>query len=383
MLAPRMSVGFGVAEVVAMHVRQLRQLGIACEVGCLERDNAYSDVRPRRVAADPDAIRFEAARTGARVIIAHGTPYFETLPALAGDFWTVAYEHGDPTPELFDRDAAERRRITDRKRAMVYPAVDSVAAISEFIRQDIDWPDAEVILHGTEHIEDRGPKPWLPPRDASQPLRVGTLMRLGAGESRYKGHAELLELRARVAELHPDVSFEIMGRGAPEDATAFRGFATHLNASSEERMDFLRCLDVFVTTSLWEGTNLPLLEAQALGTPGLAFDTGAHPEFTPFVFASVEAMAVQIDEYARHPDLLDSHGRMAYRFVRGGLSWNEAGLGLGRLIAQVTGAADRAAPPRPSLAQRQLAAARRFREGVRDSGWREVARYHGRRLRRR
>jgi hypothetical protein len=385
MLAPRMALGYGVAEAVAMQVRKLRQLGIQCEVGCLERDGTYDDVSPRRVAADPDSIRFEAARTGARVVIAHGTPYFEALPALAGDFWTIAYEYGDPTPELFDHDAAERRRIADRKRRTVYPAVDAVAAISEFIRHDIGWPDARVVRLGTEHIADVGAKQWLPPRVPAQPLRVGALMRLGAGEARYKGHAELLELRARVAEIRPEVTFEIMGRGESQDAAAFQaaGFRTHLNASTVERLEYLRGLDVFVTTSLWEGTNLPLVEAQALGTPGLAFDTGAHPEFTPLVFASIEEMAVQIDEYAYQPDLLSWHGRMSYQFVRGGLTWNRTGLELLRLISEVTGAAERAAPPRPRLMKRQVAAARRLRGGLRESGWRDTVRYHSQRLRRR
>jgi len=36
--------------------------------------------------------------------------------------------------------------------------------------------------------------------------------------------------------------------------------------------------DVYATATLWEGFNLPLVEAQACGRPVVAFDTGPHPE---------------------------------------------------------------------------------------------------------
>lgn len=383
MLAPRMALGFGVAEAVAMQVRQLRRLGIGAAVGCLERDRTYADVRPRRVAADPAAIRDAAHTAGATVIIAHGTPYFEALPALTGEFATIAYEYGDPTPELFGHDAAERRAIVERKRAAVYPAVTAVAAISDFIRHDIAWPAAWVIPLGVEHVVDPGPKPWLPPRAGDQPLRVGTLMRLGAGEARYKGHDELLDLVVRARALAPGIRFEIMGRGTQAEAERFRtaGFVTHLNATDDERGRFLRELDVFVSPSLWEGCNLPLVEAQALGTPGLAFDTGAHPEFTPLVFDSIDAMALQLAAYAEHPLLLADHGRMAYRFVRATLSWQRTGLLLARLAAEANGDAVALDPPRSGPIRRRVASARRLRNGVGQVGWRAAARYHVGRLR--
>ena len=36
--------------------------------------------------------------------------------------------------------------------------------------------------------------------------------------------------------------------------------------------------DVYATCSLWEGFNLPLVEAQACGKPVVAFDIGPHRE---------------------------------------------------------------------------------------------------------
>ncbi len=366
MLAPKMTMGYGVAEAVAMQMRSLRDIGVKSVVGCVQYDDHYADVAPARVAADAGAVADFASDCGASVIIAHGSPYFEVLPQLTGRFRTIVYEYGDPTPELFADDAVQRRQGVEWKRRHLYPDVAAVAAISEFVRHDIRWP-AQVIPLGIEHIPDLGPKSaeTLPDR----PLRVGALMRLGAGEARYKGHAELLDLIRRV----PETRWEVAGRGTPDDARALidAGVALHLNPDDDARTRFLRGIDVFVTTSLWEGTNLPLVEAQALGTPGLAFDTGAHPEFTPFVFDSIAAMALQLEVYRTDRALLAEHGDLSYRFVRDRLSWSRTAIELARLC----GGAGPTPRPRSRVA-REAAGVRRFLVGLSRGGVRETLRYH-------
>jgi hypothetical protein len=330
MLTPWMKMGYGVAETVAALCRSLAPMGVTTVVGCLGEDRTYADLDVRRARPDADSVWNLAAAVGATVVVAHGTPYFELLPELSGHLGTIAYEYGDPTPEMFDDEAGSRRLIAEQKRVDVYTKVSAVAAISDFIRHDIEWPDAHVIPLGIEHIADLGPKPLVPPPSPGAPLRVGTLMRLGSGEARYKGNDLLPVLRDEVARLGDGshkVAFEVMGRGTDEDAAALRasGFTVHLNASDEQRTEFLRGIDVFVSPSQWEGCNLPLVEAQALGTPGLAFEVGAHPEFTPLVFSSVSLMAQQIVAYGESRDtLLRDHGRASYHYVRSTMSWELA-----------------------------------------------------------
>ena len=78
---------------------------------------------------------------------------------------------------------------------------------------------------------------------------------------------------------------------------------------------------MFVSCSLWEGFNLPLVEAQALGTVGIAFDSGAHPEVTPLVFSDTRQM-LEFLLRARSSTALSKHSRIAYRHVRSLFSWN-------------------------------------------------------------
>lgn len=336
MLAPFMKLGYGVSEAIAALARNLEPIGIMTTVACLEHDNHYYDIDVRTVRPNREAVLDLTARIRAGAVVAHGSPFFEVLPTLSGQVRTVAYEYGDPTPEMFTSDATERRRIADAKRVAVYPRVDEVATISEFVRHDIGWPEAHVVRLGVEHVPDLGTKPLIPPPDALQPLRVGTLMRLGEGEAHYKGNDLLLEIQRAALGLGDDrIRFEVMGRGKDADAVRFRelGFGVHLNATDDERSAFLRDIDVFVSPSLWEGTNLPLVEAAALGTPALAFDTGAHPEFTPLLFSNVADMVAQIQAYERsRTGLLREHGALSYRYVHRAMSWDVAAIRFGALL---------------------------------------------------
>ncbi len=371
MLTPYMKMGYGVAEAVANLATNLSAIGIQTAVGCLEYDKYFSGLSVRRVSPDPLSVLDAAARARATTVVAHGSPYFEILPALTGKVRTVAYEYGDPTPEMFAQDAAERRQIADLKKVNVYPHVDAVATISEFIRHDIDWPAADVVRLGIEHVPDLGPKPLVPPQRSDEPLRIGTLMRLGSGEARYKGHSHLLEIKKQVSQVCPGARFEIMGRGNPDDALGFEaaGFHVHLNATVEERSDFLRTVDVFVSPSQWEGTNLPLVEAAALGTPALAFDTGSHPEFTPLIFSRTEQIVQQIAAYdVDRTGLLRDHGAMCYHYVRCGMSWHEAAREFGAVVS----GRRRVAPSRP-LGARVRQRIDQFRSEISDNGWQSAS----------
>lgn len=373
MLAPYMKMGYGVSEAIAALSRHMEPIGIMTTVGCLEYDRHFYDIDVRTVRPDPQAVLDLAAKLGASAVVAHGSPFFEVLPSLSGKVRTIAYEYGDPTPEMFGDDADERRRIADAKKINVYPKVDVVAAISEFIRHDIEWPQAQVVRLGVEHVPDLGPKPLVPPLDSAAPLRVGTLMRLGVGESRYKGSDHLLQVKDLVGKAQCPIQFEVMGRGDPGDADRFEtaGFRVHLNASEDERIEFLRGVDVFVSPSQWEGTNLPLVEAAALGTPSLAFDTGSHPEFTPLLFRSVTQLADQILAYEiDRVGLLRDHGELCYRYVRRAMAWDDAALQLGALIRDV----DARPPHRRPLRVRARTLTRRVRNGVVQNGMKGTGR---------
>jgi glycosyltransferase involved in cell wall biosynthesis len=322
-LAQEMSLGFGVAVVVHNISMQLESLGLYVEVGCLKKDDSLDgSYTVHVVQANASEIDELIIANDIDYVIAHTSPFFEVLPELTAPCKSWVWEHGDPTPELFPFDSAERKKIAERKRYMVYPRVDVVVAISDFIRSDIKWPAAKVIYNGCDHVH---PVPSKRQQDGL--LRVGTLMRLGAGEAFYKGNRLFVDLVRSLSREGDSIDFHLMGRGSLEDALVFEeaGVTVHLNATDEERAQYLADLDVFVSLSLWEGFNLPLLEAAISGTVPFALDTGAHPEVTPYVFSNVSEMSALIGTLAiENEDYLRAISRRVQDYAKCRFSWEKS-----------------------------------------------------------
>ena len=157
----------------------------------------------------------------------------------------------------------------------------------------------------------------------AHPLRVGTLMRLGEGESKYKG-VDLFADLVETSRGRDGIEFAIMGRGTDADRDRWEslGVEVHLNATDEERAVYLRDLDVLVSPSMWEGFNLPLVEAQASGTVAVAFDVGAHPETTPFLASSLDDATRLLRAWNNDRDQLERAGSRSYRFARSKFTWD-------------------------------------------------------------
>ncbi|MFL6090662.1 MAG: glycosyltransferase family 4 protein [Aeromicrobium sp.] len=332
-LTVRMKMGYGVDEAVAQVSRQLTDRGHRVVIGCRSSEAGFDDLHIEHVRSDPVQIAALAKRVRASVIVAHTSPFFEVLPELASQWPCWAWEYGDPTPAMFDSDREARQRIKDDK-APIYPQLRGVIAISEFIRSDIDYPAAHVIYCGCDHLPPGLPKtPDELGAATGRPLKVGTLMRLGAGEAKYKGNELFREFAAALKQQSSSAELHVMGRGTAEDAEAFEqaGIRVHLNATDEEKSDYLRSLDVFLSCSLWEGFNLPLAEAETSGTVGLAFDTGAHPEVTPLVMRNVGEAVAQVRAYDRDRNLLAKHSERCLSHVRERFTWRQCALDFERL----------------------------------------------------
>jgi glycosyltransferase involved in cell wall biosynthesis len=334
-LSAMMEQGWGVSLEIGEICRRLRRDGVRVFVGAGRADATFDWLSVEIVEPQADAIRRLAARHHVDVIAAHTSPYFEALPALAGTFETWAWENGDPTPSFFVDSRRERTAIAAHKLEAVYPRVQRVVAISDFIKHDIGWPAAEVVRLGCDHVAALPPKALADiGAQGSGTIRVGTLMRLGPGEAHYKGNHLILQLIDDLRARGLDVEFHVAGRGTEQDAASFRtrGVVPHLNLSDDEKVRYLRMLDVFVSMSLWEGFNLPLAEAQAVGTFSLALDTGAHPEVCPYLLnrpadgIRYVARAVESREW-----LVDASARCA-RFIRANYSWDATAAQVRRLL---------------------------------------------------
>jgi len=172
--------------------------------------------------------------------------------------------------------------------------------------------------------------------------------------TQVRGHWDMKELVRRfgiedktrvTADLTPD-------RGVPDDM-----LATVYNA-----------MDVLVLPTMAEGFGLPIIEAQACGTPALATDFSACPELLPdpsqrlrvkdtlimgrnFEQAIVDEddIAAKLDQFYHHRDELTALGRRCHEFAQG-FDWSIACRHFVKVIAslpprRVAAPAHRPAPP--------------------------------------
>jgi len=345
-LTYRMMQGYGVDVVISQLCARLTASGHQVMIVCAEADGTYPELPIIVAAPHASALRVLLKRLAPDVVLIHSAPYFDRLAALKKALpqikWVV-WEHGDPSPELFVRDRKSREAEKQRKQTQCYPVADAIVTISRFVRRDIGYeagkqPEA-LIYNGCDHAPDLGLKTGAEITSAGRPLRVGTLARLGPGEAHYKGTTEFIAMVAELRDRGIAIKPCFLGRGTSEEAARFtrEGFEVHLNASDAQKWHYLRSLDVFVSCSRWEGFNLPLVEAQALGTASLALNVGAHPEVTDYVFADMPALAQQVTCYDADRELLHRDSVRAYQVTRAKFRWEEAANRLEHLITELVG----------------------------------------------
>lgn len=325
-LTHRISMGFGVSVVVHELSTVLASIGHNICICTLQADYEIPGVQIYVSDPDHNQIRDIAMSMNIDVIVAHTSPFFEVLPALMGQFSCWAWEHGDPSPDFFEQDAEERRRIIVNKQLNVYPHISGVIVSSRFLMYDIGWLASQVIHLACDHTGDLGKKTFMDINFSTEtPLKIGTLMRLGEGEALYKGGTYFLELCEELKKNHINAEYFILGRGTRADAKMYKekGFQIIRNASDEERSQYLRNLDVFISPSQWEGFNLPVTEAMKSGTLSMVFDVGAHPEVCPFLFSNIHEMVSLIARYAMDRKILLEHSVACYNFVNKKFEWEK------------------------------------------------------------
>lgn len=102
--------------------------------------------------------------------------------------------------------------------------------------------------------------------------------------SPHKGVHMLIEAFRIARRSCPDARLLIIGkptfpayaeqlRAAADDHVIFGGFV-----SDDQLPYYYAAADVYATGSMWEGYDMPIVEAQACGTRAVAFDIGAHRE---------------------------------------------------------------------------------------------------------
>jgi glycosyltransferase involved in cell wall biosynthesis len=113
-------------------------------------------------------------------------------------------------------------------------------------------------------------------------IAIGCVTRLHRRHAPYKNLQELLSIVNELRAQGLPVKLVLAGLGTPEDEAWLRaeGALPLPNLPPEDMPAFYSALDVYASPSVWEGFNLPLVEAAWFGVPAIAYGVAAHPETT-------------------------------------------------------------------------------------------------------
>ena len=238
LLTSVMKRGYGVSVVAREVADRIGSAGWNMMIGCLEYDEFYCAENVIQLRPSSQMIFEYCQENSIEIVVAQTSPYFEVLPALEMWIPTVVFEHGDPTPTMFEHDVLEREQVKVHKLKRVYPKVDAVLTSSYFLRDELLWPKAKVIALGCDHVTDYGQPSTQRTASDHAPLRVGTLMRLGSGEALYKGLDEYLAIVSHFTD-RPGFDFSIMGRGEESDRRSAAFTVTSMPPMKSVRRFFL------------------------------------------------------------------------------------------------------------------------------------------------
>jgi glycosyltransferase involved in cell wall biosynthesis len=192
-----------------------------------------------------------------------------------------------------------------------------VFTISQTIKDQQYRKDAIVIRNGNSHLSAWSDE-WSSKRadlrrkfGFEEHFVVLNVARFGEGERHYKGIDSYMELAAE-AQFHADPQrappiFVLAGRGSASDEAYVRaaGVVVFTNISDAEMAELYAAADLFVSLSRWEGYNLCIGQARAMGLPVVASDIEAHREFGVETANTVPLLLKKLEEHASRWD--ESH----------------------------------------------------------------------------
>jgi 1,2-diacylglycerol 3-alpha-glucosyltransferase len=223
------------------------------------------------------------------LIIAHLYPmtwlayWARRLHGVRYTFWN----HGTGASALFssfyERIYAKMYKLMTR---LTTANAERVVSVSQYLSDEFKREtgrDSEVIYNT---IDTQRFRPGLDSRRIRQKHHLGgNPVVLSVGRlSPPKGFHLLIEAFNSARQKIPEAKLVIVGRltydsysqrlkRMSDNSVIFAGAV-----SDEELPYYYASCDVYATCTLWEGYNLPIVEAQACGKPVIAFNLGPHPE---------------------------------------------------------------------------------------------------------
>ena len=284
--------GFGVPLVIQQHAKALVGAGYDVVIGGPLGENEFEF--PGCERADIGSVKEAAvyAFTGGISLVVCHTPPFFTLPNLVGGHIPVlAYDYGEPPADVFEDPVRSYLLEVGYQKREVAALTTTIATISQAVKDETLNGDAIVLGLANSHLP-AWSEAFRPQRDRfrrehrwEESFVVLTVCRFHENERAYKGLDKIAAILHEFPYLYPEQSkpliWVLAGAGRAEDVRQVErlGFTVFANVPDELLADLYRAADAYMGFSKWEGYNLGISQALAMGLPVLASDIPAHREF--------------------------------------------------------------------------------------------------------
>ena len=318
--------GFGVPLVIQQQARKLQDLGYEVVIGGpkAETDITFPGCERVVLGSAKEAAIF-AWETDVSLIVSHTPPYFEVPIFIGPHIPVLAYDYGEPSADFFAEPTRSYLMDVEFQKRSAAALTTAIATISQSVKDETLNNDAIVVGLANSHLP-----AWsdaLRPRRDRVRRRLGwddrivvlTVNRFSENERAYKGLDKIALILREFPYLHPERSrglvWALAGAGSPGDVEQVEalGFTVFPNVSDEVLADLYTAADIYMSFSRWEGYNLGISQALAMGLPTIASDIPAHREFPIVTSNSTLAvcnwLAGQIEA---HPVARDGRGATVY-----------------------------------------------------------------------
>jgi GT2 family glycosyltransferase len=305
-------IGYGVPVVIQQHARKLVEAGYEVVIGGPLAENEMSFPGCERVViGSAQEAAVYAFTSGVALVVSHTPPFFEVPILIGGHIPVLAYDYGEPAAEFFqDPTRSYLLNVGYQKRAAA-ALTTCIATISQSVKDETLNKDALVIGLANSHLP-AWSEELRPERDRMRGAQgwqdgfvILTVCRFHENERAYKGLDKIGMILREFPYLYPDQSksliWALAGAGSPSDVEQAEqlGFTVFPNVSDEMLADLYKAADAYMGFSKWEGYNLGIAQALAMGLPTLGSDIPAHREFgirtTNSVLVACEWLAGEVE----------------------------------------------------------------------------------------
>lgn len=290
MLSATHARGHGVAVVIDLQAAALVAAGYEVVIAGPVTQNDFPYPGCTRIETkDPESAALEAYKLDVDIIIAHTPPFYSVARWVGDHPKVIAYDYGEPPSDWFPD--APHRAAQNTEKALALRMSHAVYAISNAIKDESSWPVTGILRLGNAHLgrwheshsdlrhQVRTKHGW------DNKIVILNVCRFHRGERYYKGVDISTQVQKALRQLDPElfsrVVFVHCGKGNPQDVKSLEddGYTVFANVSDQEVLALYAAADLYANFSQWEGYNLGIGQALAMGLPTIASDIPAHRAF--------------------------------------------------------------------------------------------------------